>query len=201
MAFQRVPETAEIDTIYVQNGETVQMTFYGRFVGGYSQGDIDALANNCDLGVFNFFLPIQTLDTTYVRTEVRGLDQIVDLQGVANAGAGVGGIAAAGLPNQVTYAVQRNAGLTGRSSRGRVYWIGLPAGDLSPDENFLTSIKATAVVLAIENMRLTINAGGWIPVIVSRFTGGAQRTEGVTFSWVNTLGVDERVDTLRGRLP
>jgi len=201
MAFQQVPESAEADVLYLQNGETIQMTFYAEFPGGYSQGDINGLAASVDSRVGTAFLPLQTNDCAYVRTEVRGLDQIVDLQASNSASAGPGADINAGFPNQVTYAVQRNSGLTGRSSRGRVFWIGLHRLDLSSDENFLVTINAVAIVAAIENMRTGLTANGWNAVIVSRFTLGAKRAVGVTFPWVNTIGTDLRVDTLRGRLP
>lgn len=177
------------------------MTFYARFVGGYSLADIMNLAFNVDSGVGAFFLSIQALDSNYVRTEVRGLDNINDLSASNATNAGPGSNITGSLPNQVTYAVQRNAGLTGRSARGRVYWIGLSRDDLSADENFLNAVDAIAIVAAVANMRGNLNMSGWIAVLVSRFTGGVERPEGVTFNWVNTLGVDQRVDTLRSRLP
>ncbi len=201
MAFQRVPDTAIVETIYQQNSKIIEMTFYAEFSGGYSQGDLNTLAANVDNRVGSSFLPIQTIDATYLRTEVRGLNSINDMAAlnVINAGAGANTIE--GFPNQVTYAVQRNAGLTGRSARGRVFWIGLAKNDVGPNENFLNSIDAIAIVLAVENMRVSLDLSGWNAVIVSRVTGGAPRAEGVTFNWINTLAVDERVDTLRGRLP
>lgn len=201
MAFQKVPETAEVDVLYTQNSLTIQMTFYARFIGGYSLSDIETLAANVDNRVGLSFLPIQTVDCDYIRTEVRGLDSIDDLSAVDSSSAGPGEIVSEGHPNVVTIAVQRNAGLTGRSSRGRVFWIGLTQLDNEDDENFVTSSAGTAIVAAIAAMRASLDLNDWIPVIVSRFTGGAKRAEGVTFNWVNTLIVDLRIDTQRGRLP
>lgn len=201
MPFQRVPETAIVETLYSQGNKIIEMTFYSRFVGGYSQGDIDTLAFNADNRVGLSFLPIQTAEVAYLRTEVRGLDQINDLFGVNSTEADIGANVSGGLPNQVTYAVQRNAGLTGRSSRGRVYWIGLAVDDLADDENFLVPVEAVSIVGAIDNMRGSLELNGWAAVIVSRVTGGVPRDPAVTFNWENTVGSDERVDTLRGRLP
>lgn len=177
------------------------MTFYAEFSGGYSQGDLNTLAANVDNRIGSSFLGIQTVDCAYLRTEVRGLDSINDMTAVNSINAGPGLNVSGSFPNQVTYAVQRNAGLTGRSARGRVYWIGLSQDDLQADENFLNPIDAIEIVGAIENMRVSLDLSGWNAVIVSRVTGGVQRTEGETFNWINTIGTDERVDTIRGRLP
>ncbi len=201
IAFQSVPDTAEVDVLYDQNGQTLQMTFYAEFSTPYVQTDINNLAGLADAAIGVSFLPLQTLDATYLRTEVRGLTSIIDLAAVDAGAAGPGAGISGSLPNQVTFAVQRNAGLTGRSSRGRVFWIGLQSGDLSPDENVVITINAVAIVAAIENMRLELNKSGWTSVIVSRFTGGVKRPTGITNDWINTLAVDTRVDTLRGRLP
>lgn len=201
MAFQAVPETAEVNTIYEQEGITLQMTFYARFEGGYSQTDVQNLANLADFGVGAYFLPIQTDGVSYIRSEARGLAVLNDVAASANANAGPGLNASGSLPNQVTIAIQRNAGLTGRSARGRIFWIGLARDDISADENFVNPLDVTAIVAAVANFRGQLDQSGWDPVIVSRYTGGSQRPEGVTFPWLNTLAVDARVDTLRGRLP
>jgi len=201
MAFQRVPETAEATTIFDANNISVQMTFYGRFVGGYSLADMLALANNVDFVVGNDFLPLMTQDILYDRTNVRGLDKIDDIEVSDQSAAGPGGVASGGLPNSVTLAIQRNSGLTGRSSRGRVFWLGLASNQLTTDENFVATATVTAIVAAVTAMQNQINSSGWTPVIVSRFTLGAQRPEGVTFPWTNTLAIDERVDSRRDRMP
>lgn len=201
MAFQSVPETAVAEVIYTQHGETLQMGFYAKFAGGYTQTDITLLADIVDTRVGLSFLPIQTAECTYERTEVRGLEDENDFTATDSTNTGIGANISGSLPNQVTYSVKRASALTGRSARGRVYWIGLARDDLAADDNFLNAVDATAIVAAIENMRNTLNGSGWAAVIVSRVTGGLPRIVGVTFPWISTVGVDARVDTLRNRLP
>lgn len=201
MAFQKVADTAIVETLYLQNNKTIEMTWYAEFSGGYSQGDLNTLAANVDNRIGSAFLGNQTIECSYLRTEVRGLNSINDMTAVNIINAGPGLNVSGSFPNQVTYAVQRNAGLTGRSARGRVFWIGLPRGYVSTDENFLNPADAISIVAAVENMRISLDLSGWNAVIVSRVTGGLPRGEGKTFNWINTLAVDERVDTLRGRLP
>lgn len=201
MAFQAVPDTAEVLTIFIANSISVQMTFYAEFPGGYSLADLTALANAADFSVGADFLPIMTQDILYDRTHVRGLSSIDDFEVSDQTFAGPGQVASGGMPNSVTIAIQRNSGLTGRSSRGRVYWVGLASSQLTADENFVATASVTAIVSAIFNMRTQLDGSGWDPVIVSRFTGGAKRAVGVTFPWINTLAINARVDSRRDRMP
>lgn len=201
MAFQRVPETAEAIVRYTAGIKPVVMTFYARFIGGYSTSDLIALANNVDTRVGNNFLPIQTDDIVYNSTLVRGLDKINDEEVIDSDNTGFGGVVSKGLPNNVSFAVKRLSGLTGRSARGRIFWVGMPDTDLATDENFLTGPASLAILGAIDLMRTSLALSGWTPVIVSRFTGGVKRDPAVTFVWTLTGITDERVDSQRGRLP
>lgn len=202
MPYQRVPNTAEIDVIYALNGVTVQNVFYGEFAAGYSLSDLQTLADQIDLQVSVSWLPDQPPEAVYVRTEVRGLNAEFDFVVSANANAGPGIQATPTLPNNVTFSVKKISGLTGRSARGRSYWIGVPRGQLNTsDENRLISTYVTSIVADIDFIRTKIDVlAGWAAVLVSRFSNGAQRTEGITFPWVGSVAVDDRIDTQRTRM-
>lgn len=203
MAFQPVPDTAEIDIIFTLNGETCQNVFYAELEGGYTLADLQALADAVDIQWDTAWKADQPPEVLYVRTEVRGLANENDFLASANASAGAGTNVSSALPNNVTFAVKKESGLTGRSARGRTYWIGIPQAELSAsDENTLNSAYVTAVVSNVNAIRTVINVTGlWVAVLVSRFTAGAQRSEGKTFVWVATTNVNNVIDTQRGRLP
>lgn len=203
MAFQSVPQTAQIDVIYTLNGETVENVFYGEFPGGYNQLELDALAVRMDTRVRTNFLPQQPPEAVYQRVEVRGLDQENDLLAVFSAGPAPGVQVTAALPNNITLAIKQNSGLTGRSARGRTYFIGIPQGTLlASDESFLQSAYVLAVVLALGQIRDGIESlPGWNAVLVSRIAGGVPRAFGITFPWISEIAVNDRVDSQRGRLP
>lgn len=203
MAFQSVPETAEIDVIYTLNGAIVQNVFYGRLTGGYGLADLQALCDKIDLRIAGNWLADQPAEAIYVRTEVRGLEDENDLTVEQNLSAGVGAHAGAALPNNVTFSIKKTSGLTGRSARGRSYWIGLPKTELqAANENFLNAAYAVLLVANIQSIREGIETvGTWQAVLVSRFAGGVKRDDGVTFPWIGETNVDLRVDTNRGRLP
>lgn len=203
MAFQKVVDTAEIDVIYTLNGAIVQNVFYAKLVGGYGLADLQAVADIIDLRIAGNWLNDQPPEAIYVRTEVRGLAVENDLVAEQNLSAGPGIHTGAALPNQVTFSVKKTSGLTGRSARGRSYWIGIPTNETqASNENFLNSAYAALVVENIKAIREGIAVvTPWQPVLVSRFSGGVKRDEGETFPWVGETNVDLRVDTNRGRLP
>lgn len=203
MAFQPVVDTVEIDMIFTQNGVTAQNVFYAQLVGGYALADLEAMAARIDLQWDGTWKARQTAETAYLRTEVRGLAVENDLVATDNTFAGVGTHIGGAFPNNVTFAIKKESGLTGRSARGRTYWIGVPGSEVEPlDENMLKAAYTALVVAAVDDIREAIaTVGLWDPVLVSRFSGGVKRTAGKTFPWIASTNVDDRIDTQRGRLP
>lgn len=202
MAFQAVPDTVEIDMIFTLNGQPAQNVFYAELVGGYVLADLVALATQIDVNWQGNWRTEQPLECSYIRTEVRGLAVQNDISTSDNTSANPGSDPSAALPGNVTFAVKKESGLTGRSARGRTYWVGIPQNKLvGSNENTLTAAYITALVFNVDSVRTSINAvAGWLPVLVSRFTGGVARPTGITFPWISSTNVDIVVDTQRGRL-
>lgn len=201
MAFQRVPETAEISVIQSLQGVTIQNTFHARKTGGYSESDLANLANVIDINWATYVLPYQSTTLVYNKTEVRGLDDENDLIKEDADNTGFGGIASAPLPNNVAFTIKRLSGFTGRSARGRLYIGGIPQAANAADENFITSTYANNYAGGVDSCRSAIVGASWVPVIVSRYSNGVLRTTGVTFTWATTTYTDLRLDSRRDRLP
>ena len=204
MAYQRVPETAEIVVHYTLYGAEVVNTYHAEYAGGYAQANLDALALNIDLTAVDGMLADQSVSLSYIRTDVRGLDAENDLSSTNSDSAGNGGVGTRSLPANCAFCVQKLSTLTGRSARGRVYVAGIPfnISYFDPDQaNVLTTTLADAYKAHIDVFRQTINAvSGWQAVIVSRYHNGAKRSEGVTFEWTSTNYQDRKLDTRRGRM-
>ncbi len=203
MAFQPVVDTVEIDIIYTQHGEAMQNVFYAKLPGGYVLADLAALAVGIDAQVQGTWKAQQVIEAFYSRVEVRGLAVQNDLIATNNTSAGVGVLLGGALPNSVTLAVKKESGLTGRSARGRCYWIGASLGKLKPsDENEFQTVYVDDIVFAVDSIRMQIpSIGLWEAVLVSRFSEGVPRATGLTFDWNSSVAVNEVVDTQRGRLP
>lgn len=200
MAFQSVPNTAEIVIKYLGNGVISNNVLQATKVGGYDLADLVGLANAVDIAVAANWLPIQSQDTTYIDVTVRGLEFVNDQEAVNGNSTAQGGVLTNGLPGNATFSVKKSSGLTGRSARGRMYWIGMPAADLQPNENLLTVVASDAIEAAVEAMRVAISASVWEPVIVSRFLDGVPRVTGAVFNWIATNAVNINVDSQRRRL-
>lgn len=202
MAFQPVVDVAQINVICTQHTETMQNSFYGHLAGGYDLADLEELAAAIDVQVAATWLAEQVADTTYVRVEVRGLAVENDLVAEDATSTGVGTHLGAALPNNVTLAIKKSSGLTGRSARGRTYWIGCARTELvSTNENLFETVYVAAIVDAVDDIRTKIAATGlWAPTLVSRYTGGVQRAAGEKFPWIASSAVNNAVDTQRGRL-
>jgi len=200
MAFQSVPETAEIVVKYQGNSVECVNVFHARRVGGYSLPQIQALAASVDLSVAANWLPIQVIDWLYLNTTVRGLEDENDFESINNTSSALGAVLGPGLPGNATISIKKLSGLTGRSARGRLYWIALAVSHLASNENLVDTLHVAAIEVAITAMQATLSSAGWVPVIVSRFTDNAKRPVGVTFTWDDTEAVNENVDSQRGRL-
>ena len=201
MAFQSVPETVEIAVTGLQGQQRLQNTFHARFIGGYSQADIDTLAGVIDQVVVDEWKPLWSNNCTYQGVIVRGLESSVDLIGTDGSGAGPGGVSSVPMPNSVALAVKKLSGFTGRSARGRIYVFGIPSNVKDADENFITVLAGNAFKDATEDIRIAIDLAGWVPVIVSRFADGIVRPTGVTFTWTDSQLSDFRFDSRRDRMP
>lgn len=202
MAFQAVVNAASIEVIYTLNNVTVENVFYAHAPLGYVLLDLQQLAGSVDGSVGAAWLNEQVVEAVYLRTEVRGLTLENDITATDNTSTGPGTDVSGALPNNVTFSIKKTSGQTGRSARGRSYWIGIPAGKLvAADENLLLTAYVSALVANLEVVRTGIQAlPNWDAVLVSRFAGGVKRSVGKTFPWVGNVAVDERIDTQRTRL-
>ena len=200
MAFQKVTDTVEVTIVYEQNLENIVNVFHAERPGGYTQANLATLATTVDAAVGVHLLPEMTSDCEYLRTEVRGLAVENDFFAEESGGTGPGEVASAGLPNSVTLSLKKGSGLTGRSARGRWYFVGIPEIDLATNENFFIAVEVTNKKSALNNLRAAVAGTAWNPVIVSRFKDGALRPEGVLFDWLAVTAVNDAVDTQRRRL-
>ncbi len=200
MTFQSVPETAEAVITYSGHGKTFKNIVHGTKLGGYDLADLVVLASAVDLAINDDWLPIQSADYLYVSTVVRGLEFEND-QEVTNAvSSAAGAIAGNALPDNVTLAIKKASAFTGRTARGRLYWIATTYAQIATNENQYTIPGSDDIRDAVEAMRAAITATVWTAAIVSRFLDNVKRPTGTTKEWVNTVLVDIDVDSQRGRL-
>jgi len=200
MAFQSVPLTASAFVAFDVNGQTVGYTLYFRKSGGYAPGDLDDLAADVDGWVGGEVLPIISNQVLYLSTTVRGLENEEDYVSLNVDHQGYGSVNTTPLPGQVTMAFKRLSGQTGRSARGRIYWVGLGQVDLPANENNISATSITAIVTALLEIATYVVTHGWIEVIVSRYHESMKRSTAQTLPVTDWTFTDNTVDTQRRRL-
>jgi len=200
MAFQSVPETAEIVINYTGAFKPMVNVINARLIGGYNLTDLTVLATQVDADVAAFWLPQQDDDFNYVSVTVRGLEFENDQEVTVNFSAGPGQIIGQAQPGNVTLSAKKSSGQTGRSARGRLFWIGAPTEKLKANKNLFSDAYILLVQAAVEGVRNGINATTWNAVIVSRFNNKVKRPFGVTFNWTSTVVLNDTVDSMRSRL-
>lgn len=105
---------------------------------------------------------------------------------------------AEGLPGNVTVALQRSSGMSGRGTRGRIYWQGMPESQVAG--NYVSGAFLANLVGALEVTDAAAIALEWLPVIVSLYEGDAPRAVGQALELLTWKWVDNNVDSMRRRL-
>jgi len=109
-----------------------------------------------------------------------------------------GNIVAQILPLNVTIAIAHTTGLTGRSARGRTYLIGL--NEAAVAGSYLDGGVAASFVDAFDALRADMLGEEWVWSVLSRYTAGALRTEGVMRPIIASNFTDLKIDTMRRRI-
>jgi len=199
MAFIPVPDTIQVEVRGELQGVNVENTFYYLSPGTIDQALLDAVADAAlayvegDMSLFNNNF---TLREVYARD----LSDSTFLSALAPSLTSPTGAYTDPNPNQVTFALKRTSGFSGRSARGRIFWMGIAEGHTS-GTNIMDVGAANDMVDWLKNLDIAVALEGVTPVIVSRYNAGVPRTTGVTYPLADWSWSDLRVDTQKGRLP
>lgn len=202
MAFQPVPDTAEVVLNYTLNNLPVTNILHARFLAGTpTEPDMQDLADEVYTWADGDWMERQAPQCTLVNVTVRGLTAAVDNQAVSAGVAIVGTGSGMTSPNNVTKAFTLRSGLTGRSARGRIYVPSIPDNYFETDDNYLTAAYLDAQVTTLDDL-IGIMAGiGWEWVVVSREQAGVVLANGVTYAITSVGYSNTTTDSMRSRLP
>jgi len=202
MAFQRVPQSAAVDILYLYGVKTIQNSPTFRYApGGYTETNLTVLADLVDTWVHTSYKALFSNAVTYLRTEVRGLDQEFDFLKIDNTNTGIGSIPAQPLPLNATFCIKLPSQFTGRSARGRWFTVGNTDSQLNTGDKLTFNVTyRTAIITSLIALKAVAALQGWTWVIASRYHNGAKRVEAVTFDVQVPIYVNSDVDSQRGRL-
>lgn len=200
MPFQPVPGTAKFTLIYQLFGREVVNILNADFTGGISPAILDeaceALYGVWAANVVNELS--NQLD--FLRVEAVDLSVEIAETGIFVPESAVSGtVAGESLPANCALVMSLRTGYTGRSQRGRMFLPGIAESSVegnTPDASIRGGLANT---LAIVNAALASVSIPFTWVVLSRYTEGALRAEGVTLPVTSVL-VDTRIDSQRRRL-
>lgn len=200
MANRPVPDTVAINVRGTLLGQQVENTFYGKYIAVPDETELQDLADAvADYWVEN---AIQYLPAGWLGREVyvRDLSAPITVQATSLGILGeVGGLTGDTLPSLSTKAFARRSGLTGRSSRGRIYWMGLSEAYVSL--NLVGTELIGLIIDALEGLDTLLSTAGYTPVIVSRVQNGVVLTTPQTYPVTGWITTALDVDTRRSRKP
>lgn len=200
MAFQPVPGVVEVILDALLFGQQCITTFFFRPFSGTIT--LSALEDLTPIVVVSWLANCPTiLPDAYslLRVVATDLTEEPQMQSISIT-TGSTGTQDSMVSNNACLSVKRSSAFVGRSNRGRVYWplYDLAIVDTSPNQ--ITPTAAGLIIAGIQGFNDDIQDEGWIPVIVSRYSGGVERIEGVYQDVVGWSVADFNVDSMRRRL-
>lgn len=200
MAFQPVPNTLQVQVVYQAGGQIVENVVHFEKASP-SLTDIESLTEALNAYLRSNFLPLLANTIQLIRLVSTMLDAVDGLLYVSTTSLPAAGAHTSDgdLPNNNALCLTLTTGNRGRSARGRSFICGM--ADLRVTKNELDGDYVSDIANAWMNFLLVGVDDGWVPVVVSRVTGGAPRTSGVTYQITGCVAQDNVIDSQRRRLP
>lgn len=201
MPFVPAPNIVMVELRCTLDSQKVENRFNVNVFHEPTAADLTSIGNNVITQVINNWIPTMpdavTLREIHMRSlhTANGIELTVPFPVPSN-GSLIGPV----TPSNVTICVSLRSNASGRSARGRLYWIGLREQDV--DTNTLQTARGGTIVAAIQAMVDQLEAAGYAWTIVSYRANNVPRPGGPVYFLVQTaLLVDNTVDSQRRRLP
>jgi len=200
MAFQPAPGVAEVRMEYSGlNGFMVNI-FHVKtteeWTGEFLENLADLFLTWWRTDLQEFVSSGVTLDMIRVRDLTEEFAGYVELPIVSD---NLGGLDSPVMPGNVTAAMKWTTGLTGRSTRGRTYHIGL--SEVQCTGGLLTSAARAALITAYDQLRTDVSSAeiAWSLAVLSRVQDGVPLAEAIAYD-ILAVTTDFPLDSQRRRL-
>lgn len=167
--------------------------------GPPTPADIASLATSVRGWWFTSIIPLLPAAVTFREVYARDRGEVDGYEATNATGAGTpGSIAVAATPNNVSLSVSFRTGRTGRSRRGRNFWLAIPGDQVTA--NTIGEDYITEIITAYQDM---VGSGfpGWTWIVASLRQGNNWRAEALITPITSVVIVDSTVDSQRRRLP
>lgn len=201
MASAYNPNVVKVEMRYTWDTEEVENTLYFFLPAPHSAEGLAILGAELYDVWATEFRPLQSASVSLREIYLRSMSGLVAPEYTFTTGLpAIGTNTQAPLPNNVTLSISFRSGLTGRSSRGRNFILGMTEDQVA--QNLVAPAVIAAYVAAYEQLLPAASRlGSAIWVVYSQYSGGVIRPSG-TFNFVlSVVVVDNVVDSQRRRLP
>jgi hypothetical protein len=201
MPFQPAPGVAKVTLTFNQGDQIAQNIFHVKTTEEWGAEFLENL-----VGVFytwyqNNLQATQSVDVTLTTIEARDLTtEFAGYNSMTLTTDNTGAIANPVLPYNSTAAVKWTTGLTGRSTRGRTYHVGLSESSATGGE--LTSAARVALLDAYEQLIEDVSTAeiAWSLAVLSRVQDGVPLANAIAYDILD-VACDFALDSQRRRLP
>lgn len=196
--FIPVPGTLKAELLFSQKGQRLENVLHIDTGHTPVLSDVVSLAGAIITWWTTYIQPIAATELALMGVKFTNLEAADGFQVEYNAGLPLYGTAGAtGLPNNVTVAVRLTTDYRGRNSTGRLYHVGLRAGQISG--NLIDATVIPVLKTAYEALVSACLDGGGSLSVVSYWINKVLRPEGLATP-ITGVAIDENLDSQRRRL-
>lgn len=201
MPFVGNENVAQCNVVHLQDNQVLENTLYFFSTTPITEARLYELASALGTIWVDVFMPLKC---SQVRLNEVNAMQLVPVPAPTAAWSPaspvVGGDSNAASPNSVTLAISLRTGLSGRSYRGRNYWIGLTEPTVT---NNLVDSGLIGDILAAYSLLIGPDAvaESWTWSVYSRYVNNTPRETGTSIDVSSVGTTDNVVDSQRRRLP
>lgn len=200
MPFQRVPNTLELQVRATVAAIPVMNSFYFTTSVTPTQEDCETLVALAADWWTSDWQPAMSGDYVMREMYARSLDSEIAPQATDDSMAGEFGALGSAQANNVSLAVARRSGFTGRASRGRIFIAGVPENQVDA-LNGVNGTYAALITDALDALTAAASVENMVAAIIHRVSAGVPLTTAVVFTLVEWAVVNLFVDSQRNRLP
>lgn len=199
MANQPVPDTMEVEAIFLLFGQRIENVYHVKSNTGVDAQVLSDCADAFNDWIVDSFMGVLSQDVHYLGLEVRNLDIPNGSVTTRQPGTDIhGAYTENSEPGGTTLCVSARTGQSGRSYRGRKYISGIPTTQRTG--NTVLSSWAAACVAALNDLLTVLTAVNQVLVIVSRIQDHVTLSTPITTPVENFTVTDYDIDSQRRRL-
>lgn len=201
MTFIPAPNIVRVELRATKEGQFVENRFHVNCFHTPTTTDLANIGSVVTTIALGDWLPLLPSNLALREIVLTSLQTENDIQLIGPFEAGTVGTASGDpLPNNNSLCISLRSGFTGRSARGRLYWMGLTESQVT--QSSVNSTPAEDIRAAVDSIRTTLDTNSYALTIVSYFTNGDPRVGGPVYFEVNACTlVDTVIDSQRRRLP